>query len=303
MKVQETEFENYGKCVRITNGILDAVVTIEFGPRIIFFGFQGAENVLYEDRERSYALPCPKEGGGTFYYYGGHRLWLSPVRAAGFDPDDSPVVYSVLPEGVSFTAPKQKATEIQAGFEILMGEDASDIMVVHTAKNCSREAKNFGLWPATMLKGGGVAVLPQNTDGRDSLRPSRAIVLWPGTALRDGRVFYGDRFLTVRHEPENGAPLKIGVNDVLGWAAYAGEKYTLMKRYVHNPQAAYPDFGSSCEVCLRKDFAELESLSPLYRVEPGETIRHVENLSLFHTRNSLNPTDEDDIARYIKELQ
>ncbi len=303
LKIQETEFENYGKCVRITNGILDVVVTIDFGPRIIFLGFSGHANVLYGDRERRYTLPRSKPENGTFYYYGGHRLWISPARASGFYPDNSPVVYSILSDSVSFLAPKQKTTEIQAGFEVMMGEDATDIMVIHTAKNCSKEARTFGLWPATMLPGGGVAVLPQNPDSSDALRPNRAVVLWPGTRIRDGRIFYGDRFLTVRHEAENGAPLKIGINNVLGWAAYVGREYTLMKRYVHNPQAAYPDFGSSCEICLKKDFAELESLSPLYRVEPGETIRHVENISLSHTRNCLNPTDEDDIAHYFETLQ
>ena len=33
------EFKNYGKCVKISNGIIEAVATVDLGPRIVFFGF------------------------------------------------------------------------------------------------------------------------------------------------------------------------------------------------------------------------------------------------------------------------
>ena len=33
------EFKNYGKCVKLSNGIIEAISTVEMGPRIVFFGF------------------------------------------------------------------------------------------------------------------------------------------------------------------------------------------------------------------------------------------------------------------------
>ena len=63
-----------------------------------------------------------------------------------------------------------------------------------------------------------------------------------------------------------------------------------------------PDFDSSFETYVCKDFVALETMSPLYGIEPGETIRHVENLSLFHTGSSVHPTDEDAIQKFIDNL-
>ena len=309
MEIKEIEFENYGKCVQITNGIISAAVTIDFGPRIISFGFYGGENLLYTDPERKYAVAAGKdvpfgENSSAFYYYGGHRLWLNPRRPGqSIYPDNSAVVYSILPDGVAFLAPKQKTTDLQAGFEIIMGEDASDIMVVHTAKNCSKEEQTCGLWPITMVKPGGIVILPQNTDGSDLGHPNRSVVLWPETNIRDSRVFFGNRFITIRHEAGNEIPFKIGTNNVLGWMVYVCHDFTIMKRYVHTPQAVYPDFGCSSEVRLRSDFVELQSLSPLFRIESNAGIKHVENLSIFHTMNSVDPEDEDGIAKYVENLK
>ena len=53
-----------------------------------------------------------------------------------------------------------------------------------------------------------------------------------------------------------------------------------MKHYVHNKSARYPDFNSSFEVYTDDKMLEIKTLSPLYRMEPKETIRHVENWSL-----------------------
>ena len=45
------EFKNYGKCVKISNGIVEAVATVDLGPRIVFFGFVGGENIMNTEKE------------------------------------------------------------------------------------------------------------------------------------------------------------------------------------------------------------------------------------------------------------
>lgn len=306
MEIKETEFENYGKCVQLTNGIISVIVTIALGPRIVSFGFSDGENVLFNDLGREYFRSEDPASGknSNFYFYGGHRLTIGQPRTGPlFYPDNSPVVYTLLPDGVSFLSPKQKNTEIQTGFEIVMGEDASDVMIVHTAKNCSKEVQTFGLRSSTQFNGGGTVLLPQNSDQDELDQPTRTLVLWPKTDIRDRRIFLGNRFFTFAHDMQEERPLRVGINDVFGWAAYVGPKYTVMKRYVHNPQTSYPDFGCSLEVGFQKNYAEITSLSPIFRVEPGEGIKHVENLSLSRTRNSVNPVDEEGIAGFINRLK
>lgn len=309
MEIKEIDYENFGKCVLLTNGVIDVIVTIDFGPRIIYFGFCGKENIFYVDPDRIHQIMCENAEDKTdlqktFCYYGGHRLWLSTERSARtIVPDNSPVVYTLLSDSVRFTASRPKNAIFQTGFEIFIGEDTTDIMVSHTVKNMSREAQPCGLWPITMLEGNGVVVLPQNSDTSNDFRPNRALVLWPGTMLRDNRIFIGKRFLTIKKDAEYSSPLKIGCNNVFGWAAFVGPHYTFLKRYVHDVQAVYPDFGSSCEIGLQKDFTEFQSMSPMYRVEPGQEIKHVEDLSIHHTSNCLDAKDENAVLKYIENLK
>lgn len=310
MEVKETTFENYGNCVYVSNGIIEAVVTIDCGPRIIRLGFNGERNVLYNDLERKYFLSVNglegNEDGGIFYYYGGHRLWLCSSRSAHlpiFRPDNSSVIYSVHSDGVQFTSAKQKQSEIETGFELVMGDDAADIMIVHTAKNLTKEPLVFGLRPVTMFTAGGIMILPQSSDQTSLLNPNRSISLWPGTDIHDAQIHWGNRFITIGHGSGESNPLKLGISNPLGWGVYAMNDFTIMKHYVYTPQAPYADFDSSFEAGFRDDFVEMETLSPIFRVEPGQGIRHVENLSLFHTTNLVNPSNEDSVAQFIERLK
>ncbi len=304
IEIKETEYENYGKCLRLDNGLIDVVVTIEFGPRIVRFGFIGEENILYNDLERRNYISSESMSerygkDAAFYHYGGHRVWLSPEKMPEtYYPDNEPVVYGILPEGVSFTPPRQKRNDVQLSFEVIMTEGTTDIMVVHSAKNCSKEKRSCALWALTMVKGGGVEVIPMNKDTGSSLLPNRLLTLWPYSDIRDKRLSAGNRFITIRHDADIPNALKLGVNNTPGWASYTRGEYTLIKRYLHTAQAAYPDYGCSYETYACGDFIEMESLSPLYGLEPGEGIRHVENLSLIKQPFPEGPTDEDVIEKF-----
>ena len=54
-----------------------------------------------------------------------------------------------------------------------------------------------------------------------------------------------------------------------------------VKRFDYTEGARYPDSGCNTEVFTAASFIELESLSPLKYLEPGETIEHVERWQLF----------------------
>ena len=307
MDIKEIQFENYGKCLQISNGLIDAVITIDFGPRIVRLGPCGCENLLFSDTERKYVMRGKSEESlmksNAFYYYGGHRAALMPCKPdQTFYPDNYPVVYSILSDGVLFTSQKQKSSDMKLEFEVVMGKDATDIMVVHTAENCSKKVQTHGIAAATMISENGTAVLPQSCEDHIKLIPNRMIALWPGTVLSDPRISQNNKYIFLSREPQNSAPLKIGINNTSGWGAYIGKKYAIVKRYVHTPQAAYPDFGCSFEAEITADYAELTSLSPIYRIEPGEIIKHVENISIFDVGDIFDPSDKNQIAGYIGNL-
>ena len=50
--VKEIEnYKSYGKCVSISNDKIEALVTIDLGPRIIYFGFKNGQNFMCNDRD------------------------------------------------------------------------------------------------------------------------------------------------------------------------------------------------------------------------------------------------------------
>ena len=57
---KEISYKNYGKCLEISNGAIDLLVTLDVGPRIIRFGFCGEKNMLFEDIDREQRIIIKK---------------------------------------------------------------------------------------------------------------------------------------------------------------------------------------------------------------------------------------------------
>lgn len=308
IEIKEVYYDAWGNCLRLSNDIIETIVSIDYGPRIVSFRLAGGRNVFYEDRARSLTVSGPEMDehygtGAVFFRRGGHLGSVAPIRMPeSFFPDNSAVLYTTRPDGVSLISPREKSDGLKLSTDIHIGDGASDIMVVHSIKNTSRERKKLAVWASTSLREGGVEIVPQSFGESGSLEPNRILALWPGTLVSDPRLFAGERYLTVRQDPEIGRELTLGVNNILGWAAYVLPDTTLVKRYVHDEAAGYPNHDCSFRTRVTGEFAELDSFSPIYFVEPGEGIRHVENLCLFTTRNGVNPIDEAGIENYIQKL-
>ena len=315
MEIKEIEYGPFGKCLSISNGVLKAIVTIDVGPRILSFSrcdIPDTSNIFFEDPERKYTAKGKKfdqvYGEGSYYCaYGGHRLWLSPEDfSRTYYPDNRPVVYSLTEEGVTFTGP-QETRAVQTSMTLSMGENSNNMMVIHTGTNVSKDMQMSSLWAITMLRPSGFAVIPQNPkrDG-NLLLPNRQVILWPYTDLKDPRMNLGNRFLTLRQDPSAPAcsRLKIGTDCHEGWCLYRSGDLLFTKRYLHNVNAIYPDGGASFEGFITSDYLELETLSPLYRIAPGDRVRHVESFSLLYepAQNDPDPSNEEAVEDWISSL-
>ena len=96
------EYKDYGKCLCMTNGVIDVVVTTDFGPRIIRYGFIDGTNIMNDNRDL-FSSTCDEKyekyfGNGKYFnIYGGHRLWTSPeYYPEMYYPDNTPVAYEII---------------------------------------------------------------------------------------------------------------------------------------------------------------------------------------------------------------
>src|SRR5947199_2344803 len=83
---EKISYRGWKNCWRLSNHTVEVIVLAEVGPRIVHYGFCGAENILHE-----VASDAGRTGGSEFRLYGGHRLWVWPEVARTYFPDNRPV--------------------------------------------------------------------------------------------------------------------------------------------------------------------------------------------------------------------
>ena len=276
VKVEKISHGGWPNCYRVTNGSLEAVVTSDVGPRVIRLGFAGGPNEFAE-----FAEDRGLAGGDAWHLYGGHRLWHSPeARKRTYFPDNQPVEAKVLPDGLSVTAPLETNCGIRKSIVLAMDPEAPKITVDHRLQNEGVWTVEMAVWCLSVMAPGGIGLAPHYTEGdEEGLLPNRALILWPYTDMADPRFTWGTGLVRLRQDSGRG-PTKFGLSVKDGWAAYFRRGHLFLKEFQYDDDAAYPDGGASVEIYTNERMLELETLSPLCLVEPGDSISHTESWSL-----------------------
>lgn len=276
--VEKTEYKGWSNCYRVSNGEIEAVVTADVGPRIIRFGFVGGQNLFKE-----YPEQLGKTGEKSFQLRGGDRVWKSPEDQATWAPDNVAVAVQVTPTGLIARAPVEPETGLQKELEIRMASTGTQAMVFHRITNRAASPVEFAPWALTMMAQGGTAVaaFPPRGKHPENLAPTNPLVMWAYTDLSDPRWKFTKKYLMLRQDPNNSEAQKLGLFNQDTWAAYILHGEAFIKRTAADPMKRYPDFGSSFEVFTNNEFLEVETLGPLSRVTPGQTVEQVEHWGLF----------------------
>ncbi|MDX2022124.1 MAG: hypothetical protein SF187_17945 [Deltaproteobacteria bacterium] len=279
------------RCTKLSNGTVDVVVTRDVGPRVLSYGFAGAANVFAEMPPQGESIDLTK-----FTLWGGHRLWHAPEQAGrSYVPDNAPPQITVLAPGhVRFTAAPEAPTHLQKEIEVRLDPTGTRVTVIHRLKNVGPWAIEAAPWAISVLRGGGVALVPNEPvrPHPEALLPVRPMALWAYTNLADKRFSFGPKFTRLRTDSAAKAPQKVGFGNHLGWVAYANAGTLFVKRMPFFEGAIYTDFGSNTEVYTAGDFIEVESLAPLRPIAAGGSAEHTETWFLYKGVN----VPEDDVA-------
>lgn len=281
--VNELQYNSYGRCVCISNGTIEVYVTLDFGPRIIRCGFVGGENFMKEDNDFSIKIDLgnTKFNDNIFYNRGGHRCWMSPEAFPGsYYPDNKAISYEQKGDMVVFTQSEQEGNEVQLSFEITMSETSNSLEINHVFVNTSYWAKEFAVWPLTVVAPNGIEYIPQNIVSKGFL-PNRNLAMWTYSSYNDPRLSLGDKYITVSQNPDIKEPFKLGLAQDRTWAAYFHHGDMFVKKYSTVEAKQYPDFGCTYETYTNGEILEMETLGHLKKVNPGEANSHKETWLLF----------------------
>jgi len=289
--VEKINYKGWANCYRLSNGIVDAIVTADVGPRIIRFGFVGEENEFKEFDEM-----VGKTGGNEWRPYGGHRLWHAPeMMPRTYFPDNSPVRIEQYDGGIRAIQPTEPTTGIQKEIDIRLQPNEAHATVSHRLHNMNAWPVELAPWALTVAAPGGRAIIPVPPRGPqpEHLLPTSAMALWAYTDLSDQRFTWGRKYILLRQDKESRDPEKIGLIDSDGWIAYARAGHLFVKKFDYFKEARYPDFGCTVETFTNKDMLEVETLGPFTRLDPNAAVEHVEQWFLF--RDVPGPKSDSDV--------
>jgi hypothetical protein len=289
--VEKTQYQGWANCYRVTNGEVELIVTADVGPRIIRFGFVGGQNLFKE-----YADQLGKSGEEKFQLRGGDRVWKAPEDPiATWAPDNVPVEIQVTPTGLIAREPVEPLTKLQKEIEISLAPTGTTVRVAHRITNRSLFPLEFAPWALTMMAPGGLAVsgFPPRGKHPINLEATNPLVMWAYTNLSDPRWKFTKKYLTLRQDPNNAEAQKLGMFNSDTWAAYLLGGEAFVKRTKADPSKVYTDFGCSFETFTNNEFLEVETLGPMRKVQPGQTVELVENWALFRNAKLAEITDEE----------
>jgi hypothetical protein len=101
--------------------------------------------------------------------------------------------------------------------------------------------------------------------------------------MADERFTWGEKFITL-HCGNNPKPAKFGLLNLVGFAAYNLNGQWFVKHTPYIPNEKYPDCGCNSEFYTEQGMLEIESLSPLYTFDSGETKCNTEIWEFFNEK-------------------
>ena len=281
MITQNFAYQNFPNCVRLFNERVELIVTTDVGPRIIKYALLGGENILGE-----HPTATVETALGAFKPYGGHRLWIAPENMPNsYAPDNSPVefMFDELGNSAMFIQPLEPVTRTQKQIRVKLDAVSSRVEITHQITNLSNAPVTMSAWALTIMRGGGECVIPNEPFAEysgETLLPVRNLAVWSYTDFADSRWTFAKNHIRLRTDANLPNPQKIGVCNKQGVAVYEWQNLRFVKRFNFVENAIYPDLNSNTELYTAGDFIELETLSPLRKIEPNQSINHVERWEL-----------------------
>lgn len=308
IKTEIKNYLDYGKVLSISNGVIEAYVTVDVGPRIIRFGFIGGQNIMCDNR----AVMAPKDDqefqsffgkGKKWEILGGHRIWTSPESYPhSYYPDLEPVKYEITDSGAIFTPNAEQENGMQKQMEIKMDPDDANMQVTMRVTNIAKTPLEFSIWGLTVSATNGTLIIPMNNNDTGLLH-NRNISVWPYTNLADSRVHFGKKYVTLRQDINIEQSFKLGfdLNDAQAFYCLGGDIFRKAFETYHGSEK-YPDNGCSFETYTNNGFIEVESLSPLKSVNAGETVSLTEHWSMHKKPCDVEFNNDNSIDEMLNKL-
>lgn len=300
----EINYKNFGRCIKISNEVATIIVTVDVGPRVIYYALNGKENVFREDINRDSFNDKKQlhdffETDENWYIYGGHRLWSSPESyPESYTPDNHPVPYEISGNTITLMPEDRVKVGERHIMKITLSENSSRVTVKHAIQNISDFEIKLAPWCLTVAEKGGVEVVPLCTKDT-GLLSNRRMVFWAYSEINDPRFYASDRYITLQ-QTDREQSFKIGLNNEDGWSAYLNKEQIFIKRFDFDNNGEYPDYGCNYETFTNQFIMEVETLGTLEKLKSGQFIEYDERWELVECFDSFDAKNDEEIDRFVQ---
>ena len=267
------------KTIIIENEHFRVECLAEAGPRIVrLIPIWMGENLFAETPDIYRTTP-----DGEYHFYGGHRLSVAPESLArSYVPDDDGLEVEERTDGVRLKGMVERGSNIRKTISIQLSSSGPFVLVKHSLENQGNKPVKLSPWAITMMRPGGVGIMPQQTKFTDSdgLQPNRRFAFWPYSQWSDRRLRLSEEFVAIKA----GAPregVKIGYFNPHGWMGYLFDDVFFVKRFGVRGDDIYPDFGCNSEAFSNHRVVELQSLGPVTELAPKHSVIHTETWEVY----------------------
>src|SRR6185369_10264920 len=154
ISTERVTYRQWENCWRISNRTIELIVTADVGPRIIYFGHIGGQNLF-----KNYDDQVGRSGESSWMIRGGSRIWVAPEDpTASYQPDNVPVRIEVQGDTLTATAPIEEAVRLQKQMVIRLAEESAKVEIRHRIRNAGLLPTEFSIWVLTVMAQSGTAV-------------------------------------------------------------------------------------------------------------------------------------------------
>jgi hypothetical protein len=275
-KANIIEFAGYQNCILLENEHTRLILEPDCGGRVMEYSYKGVNAIwlntkqdgwIYEPGKR-HIDPC---GGrldiGPEMVIPKHPvLWLSRWKGEITGPLSARLI-----------SQKDPATGVQLIREFTLAEDSSRVQCTQIIKNVSEKTKYYFHWGRTLVRSGGIAIVPLNPHSR---YPAGYLTYGPGSIINylpedQPNVSVRDGYVEIAGVP---AVPKFAIDSYAGWLAYLmREGLLFVKKFPVYPKRMYGEIAAN-SVCIyyAKAFCELEPIGPQEKILPGKSVSYTE---------------------------
>jgi hypothetical protein len=287
VEVSLIHYNGWPDSIQIENAETVLIVVPAIG-RIMHYQIKNHKNVLWQDRLLDGQL-IPEEGTSyddgppKWFNFGGDKVWpteqseFPKINGFAWPPDyyfdGSRHQFEILPDGVRMTSPVSRfcgARVIRtirldaAGSGVRIEQSLEKVSLVHSK---DVEPIEFTIWSVTQVQNPKRILVPINPKSQFAA----------GYYTFPNRYKVSDNFSTGdgvgSFIPSRKFPQKIGV-DSGNWLAAVWDDQVFAQFFKMDDKGRYPDGGLPVEVYTSPRYTELELLSPLKSLKPGESIHY-----------------------------